>query len=238
MESEPWRLPIRVAVMADSSSLQLQVFQIVTNRNWVPVEISVADLERTDGHDWELVVICSSTPGLNLARVCAIASRFPRVGVIVTAPFRDAQVVADILNAGADDYIVAPFDPTELDARMHGLVGRVTPGIDPPRGLTFDIKARTVSAGSAHVTLSPCEWNVLIELLAAEYALGDEHPVMSWPSQEEFRPANLASIVRRIRQKFEQQHFDMIQIKTIRGQRYVATVHQSSENSCTVGRIG
>lgn len=224
--------------MADSNSLQLLVFQIVTNRNWVPVEISVADLERTDGYDWELVVISLSAPGLNLAHMCAIASRYPRVRVIVTAPFRDAQAVADILNAGADDYIAAPFDPMVLDARMHGLVGRVAPSIDPPRGLTFDIKARTVSAGSVHVTLSPCEWNVLVKLLAAECVLGDEHPVTAWASREESRPANLASIVRRIRQKFEQQHFDMIQIQTIRGQSYVATVHQSREISCTVCRVG
>lgn len=123
----PPRMTGHVAVLADSASLRSLVFRIIEGRGWTPVEIDVADLDRPDPVDWDMLVIGATKDTMNPVHVCAAASRHWNLRVLVTSPHRDAQTIADILNAGADDYLVAPFDPLELDARMQVLFSRNIP---------------------------------------------------------------------------------------------------------------
>ncbi|MBC2834581.1 response regulator transcription factor [Paragemmobacter straminiformis] len=69
------------------------------------------------------------------------------------------------LNAGADDYLVKPFDLTELSARI-GAVSRRYAGNPNPRielgELSVDIAARSLTRGGKPVPLTAREW-VLLE---------------------------------------------------------------------------
>ena len=69
------------------------------------------------------------------------------------------------LNAGADDYLVKPFDLAELSARI-GAVARRYAGHPSPAitsgDLAFDLAARTAHRAGKNVTLTAREW-VLIE---------------------------------------------------------------------------
>jgi DNA-binding response OmpR family regulator len=47
--------------------------------------------------------------------------------VLAMSPVRDAHMTALVLNAGADDLLVRPFEPVELLARAHALVRRSNP---------------------------------------------------------------------------------------------------------------
>ena len=44
--------------------------------------------------------------------------------VLILSPMRDADTVAFALNSGADDFVVRPFEPVELVARIHALLRR------------------------------------------------------------------------------------------------------------------
>jgi two-component system OmpR family response regulator/two-component system response regulator QseB len=68
------------------------------------------------------------------------------------------------LDAGADDYLIKPFELTELAARIRALLrrrsGRPAPGIQH-LGVTLDPAAHTVSRAGAEVALSPREFTLL-----------------------------------------------------------------------------
>ena len=75
------------------------------------------------------------------------------------------------LDAGADDYLVKPFAPEELEARLRALLRR--PGLRAEReyswqGLRFVAATRSLRRGDAGIELSPREAAVLESLLRAD----------------------------------------------------------------------
>jgi two-component system response regulator MprA len=72
-------------------------------------------------------------------------------------------------SAGADDYVIKPFDLEEVTARLQALLRRS--GGDAPvssAGLRFDPTERSVSQAGAHVELTPTEFRLLAALAARQ----------------------------------------------------------------------
>ncbi len=85
-----------------------------------------------------LVVLNVNLPGLNGYEVCrelrdayGETVRIVFVSAERTEPF---DKVAGLL-VGADDYVVKPFDPAELVARVRRLIARLTPSVEQTRPL-------------------------------------------------------------------------------------------------------
>jgi two-component system, OmpR family, response regulator len=73
------------------------------------------------------------------------------------------------LDAGADDYLVKPFAPEELAARLRAVARRSGAGAAQARKLfgdvTVDLGARTASVADARVDLTAREWALLEALV-------------------------------------------------------------------------
>jgi len=70
---------------------------------------------------------------------------------------------------GADDYVVKPFSPKELMARVKALLRRTSPKQDKEQSvelpdLVIDPVARTVVAGGRHIELTPKEFDLLYHM--------------------------------------------------------------------------
>ena len=80
---------------------------------------------------------------------------------------------AEGLDAGAQDYIVKPFQLSELIARLEVQLRRAAPRDEPLRlgGLTYDPATRTVTGGPRPVPLTEREGALLAWLLARDGAL-------------------------------------------------------------------
>jgi two-component system OmpR family response regulator len=125
-------------------------------------------LSQADNHDYDAVVLDLMLPGIDGFTVCEELRRRPRWVPVLMLTAR-AEVADRIrgLDAGADDYLVKPFDFGELLARLRALVRRPTErGAALEVGeLRFDAAARTVTRGGTEIELTAREFQVL-ELLA------------------------------------------------------------------------
>jgi DNA-binding response OmpR family regulator len=87
--------------------------------------------------------------------------------IIVTAQDRAEQKVEG-LDAGADDYVVKPFDLEELLARIRARIrsreGRTSDQLSA-HGVVLDLAARTVSKAGEPVSLTAKEFKVLAVLM-------------------------------------------------------------------------
>ena len=114
---------------------------------------------------YDLIVLDLMLPqmdGLSILRALRKASHTSPV-LILTA--RDEkQVIVELLNAGADDYLTKPFDLGELIARSKALVRRAK-GQRSPVLRVGDLEVNTVEKsvrrGSRAVELTPMEYRVL-----------------------------------------------------------------------------
>ncbi|MGI9540020.1 MAG: response regulator transcription factor [Miltoncostaeaceae bacterium] len=118
---------------------------------------------------YDLVVLDLSLPGLDGLEVCRRirAAEDPPLVLMLTARDGIEDRVGG-LDAGADDYLVKPFDFRELSARLRALSRRETPGrpeVLECGELTLDPATREVAAGGEAVRLTAKEWAVLEYLM-------------------------------------------------------------------------
>jgi len=127
-----------------------------------PFDLVLLDLGLPDGDGAEILRRIRRAP----------EGRFPHPAtpvLIMTARDEVASRIAS-LDMGADDYVVKPFDPDELAARMRALRRRAAGRAEAVlrRGeLTVDPAARTVLRNRQMVELSTREFDVLLALMEA-----------------------------------------------------------------------
>lgn len=136
--------------------------------DWVQDGARAASLVRSQAYD--LVVLDLGLPGRDglevLRQMRAARNRTP----VLVATARDAvgQRIAG-LDAGADDYLLKPYDLGELLARVRALLRRASgrdEAVYDHMGVRIDPTAHQVTVNDRAVLLSAREWAVLEVLLA------------------------------------------------------------------------
>jgi two-component system, OmpR family, KDP operon response regulator KdpE len=100
--------------------------------------------------------------GIEVSRSLREWSRMP---IILLSAVGDEEEKVRALEAGADDYVVKPFAPRELVARLQAVLRRA--GEDPGEpaivadGLEIDLAARTVRRDGHEIHLTPIEFGLL-----------------------------------------------------------------------------
>lgn len=73
----------------------------------------------------QVVILDLMLPGISGEEVLAqIKKDYPKTGIIVSSAKDDVQVRVALLRAGADDFLVKPFDTEELLARIEAVLRR------------------------------------------------------------------------------------------------------------------
>jgi len=221
----------RIEILAGSDTLFEGIVGALHQRGWSAGRIQPLDLERVEREHWNLIVIgCEEVTPEALA-ACVRASRNPRTRVLVVSPEREPQPIADTLRAGADDYLVFPFEPAELVARAQSLVNfsLTLPARRRFGTLGFDFAARTIFDGPASVTLSRGEWGVLIALIDAAGEPVSLADLAALARHDGVGVSSVASTISRLRRKLRAHDIRGIEIDTISGRGY--TLHYRPERS-------
>ena len=113
----------------------------------------------------DVVLLDLMLPGMDGVDVCrAIRAESGTPIVMLTAKNDTVDVVLG-LESGADDYIVKPFKPKELVARLRARIRRTE---DPGFGtlligdITIDVAGHSVKRGDAVIPLTPLEFDLLV----------------------------------------------------------------------------
>ena len=128
---------------------------------------SALDALRTGHHD--LVILDVMMPGLDGLETCRrLRVSGDRVPVLMVTARRTVGDRVVGLDAGADDYVVKPFAPEELLARVRALLRRADPGDREAltfADLTLDPDNRTVLRADRVIELTKTEFDLLAVLL-------------------------------------------------------------------------
>jgi DNA-binding response OmpR family regulator len=110
----------------------------------------------------DVVVLDVMLPGLDGFEVLRRIRTFSDAYVLMLTARGDEVDRIVGLSVGADDYLVKPFSPRELVARVKALLRRPRAPASAPAGdLVVDVARRTATVRGAAVTLTATEFDIL-----------------------------------------------------------------------------
>ena len=170
--SSRWRAAEQVRVLAvdDDHQALRHIKDALVKSDYTPIvtadpEEALRLVEAERPHLILLDLVLPGADGMELMRDIAETSEAP---VIFLSAHGQEQVVARALDEGAADYLVKPFSPVELAARIRAaLRGQQTPEPSVPYvlgDLTIDYAERRVSLVGRPVEMTAIEYRTLAEL--------------------------------------------------------------------------
>ena len=177
----------------------------------------------------DLVLLDVMLPGLNGVEVCKLIREKSMVPIVMLSAKGDKQDVVAGLEAGADDYIVKPFDPSELVARMKVRLRRSTAEISTDLqigNIKIDQIEHSIIRDGEVIALTRLEFDLLVALAKEPGRVFTREALLSevWG----YRPATDTRLVnvhiQRLRSKVEIDPENPTIILTVRGVGYKAGV--------------
>ena len=217
---------MRILVAEDDTSLR-EVLVLGLEDNGYRVDaVDRGDdaIDQLKFYEYDVAIIDWRMPGASGIDVVRWARRHDRPTALLMLTARDAPPDRiQGLDAGADDYLVKPFDFGELLARIRALQRRPR-GVDAPviaRGrVTLDPVTREAAADGRPLALTVTEYNILELLMRRSPAVVDRKAIAEHAWRDETDPLGSNAIdvqMSRLRAKIPAAG---IRIVTVRGAGY------------------
>ncbi len=158
------REPVTILVVDDEPEVLRYVRDVLRAAGYATVSTGdhreLAGLIRAEKP--HLVLLDLMLPGTDGVKLMEQVPELADVPVVFISAYGRDETVAKALEAGASDYIVKPFSPTELTARVRAALRRGgEPAPFESEGLSIDYASRRVTVGGRPVKLTPTEYEVL-----------------------------------------------------------------------------
>jgi two-component system response regulator RegX3 len=162
----------RILLVEDEKSIRSAVAAYLEREGyWVtPVEDGQAALDEFEKHKFDVIVLDLMLPKVSGEEVCRRIRNASDVPIIMlTAKGEEADRIAG-LELGADDYLVKPFSPRELVARVRALLRRAHVESEPQRDrlefgvLEIDITGHKAFLNGQEIELTASEFKLLTTL--------------------------------------------------------------------------
>lgn len=177
--------------------------------------------------DPDLVILDLMLPVINGYEVCRLIRRTSRVPIIMLTAKDATQDKIEGLDAGADDYIVKPFNPQELAARIRAILRRTHDSGDAKPSNTIQIGDLCLDLGRYEVTrngklieLKPREISLLHFLMVNKNLVFSREQLLEkvWGYEYAGETRTVDVHIRRLREKLGES--DKWELKTVWGVGY------------------
>ena len=187
-------------------------------------------LEKSLANDYDLILLDIMLPGVDGFQICRSIRKVKETPILMVSAKREDVDKIRGLGLGADDYIVKPFSPSELVARVKSHITRyerLTGGKNQANVITFDdleinLDAHRVFIGGNEVVLANREFELLSFLAQNPNIVFSRERLFEriWGLDALGDSATVTVHVNRIRDKIERNPNKPRYIETIWGSGY------------------
>ena len=191
-------------------------------------------LNKIKNEKFDIVLLDIMMPKKNGLEVCKEVRTFSNVLIImITARGEDFEKIMG-LETGADDYIVKPFSPGEVIARIHAILRRVIPNesfnqekIFSYDNLTINLSDFTVKINDEEISLTKKEIELLWLLSTNQNKVFTRETLLDsiWGYDYFGDSRTVDSHIKRLRAKLDNYEHETWNIKTIWGVGYKFDIH-------------
>ena len=220
-------------MVVDDDQDLAEMLGIVLNGAGIEVDLvsrgdEVMDVFRNNPPD--LVLLDVMLPGLDGIEVCRQIRAFSqKVPIVMLTAKGDTRDVVLGLEAGADDYMVKPFKPSELVARIRTRLRRTSGELASNLTLSdiaIDVLEHTITRGGKEIPLTMLEFDLLVALAKEPGRVFTREALLSevWGYRHSTDTRLVNVHIQRLRAKVEHDPEYPTIITTIRGIGYKAGV--------------
>ena len=159
----------QLLLVEDDAAIRSALIRTLTERGHAVTSMAtgMSGLQHLLASPPDLILLDLGLPdvsGYEALRMMRAVSAVPVV--VITARDDEADIIR-VLDAGADDYVVKPFGPGQIEARIRAILRRAAPG-DPATaglltvgGLRLDTDGHEATLDDAQLDLSRREFDLL-----------------------------------------------------------------------------
>lgn len=225
---------MRLLVVEDENLLRQQLEQGLGKEGYVVdgAEDGKAGLYYATEYEYDAAIIDLGLPEIDgISLIQQVRGAGKEMPILILTARGDWQDKVAGLDAGADDYVVKPFQLEEIIARLNALLRRAA-GFSKPKlefgPIMLDLTAKRLTVNDETVDLTAYEYKML------EYLMLHPGQVISKTeltehlyAQDYDRDSNVLEVfVRRLRQKLDPEQ-TLKPIETVRGQGYRFNLSES-----------
>lgn len=174
----------------------------------------------------DLVLLDLMLPGIDGIEVCRKIRAESGVPIVMLTARGDTLDIVKGLESGADDYIVKPFKPKELVARIKARLRKEDPKSESLTigDLSIDVIGHSVKRDEKEISLTPLEFDLLLALARKPWQVYTREQLLTdvWHYRN---PADTRLVnvhIQRLRSKVEHDPENPEIVMTVRGVGYKA----------------
>jgi two-component system response regulator MtrA len=219
----------RVLVVDDDAALAEMLTIVLRNEGFESRVCTTGDQALADLRDFrpDVVLLDLMLPGKDGIDVCREIRAESGVPIVMLTAKSDTVDVVVGLESGADDYVVKPFKPKELVARLRARVRRhddVGPETLTIGDLVIDVAGHQVSRDGEAISLTPLEFDLLVCLARKPWQVFTREVLLEqvWGYRHAADTRLVNVHVQRLRSKVEHDAENPEIVVTVRGVGYKA----------------
>ncbi len=218
----------RILIFEDEASIADALIYALETEGFEPTRVATAanGLKAFGSQAFDLLVLDVGLPDLSGFEVCKQIRKQSQVPILFLTARSDEIDRVVGFEIGADDYVVKPFSPREVTARIKAVLRRVQPAEDAKpsgaRGFAVDEQRRAIRFEGVPLELSRYEYGLLKTLIEAPGRVFSRTQLMErvWEEPDMSLERTVDAHIKSIRSKLRSVAPDRELIDTHRGVGY------------------